>query len=305
MPMASKMLTFTKLMKKPLSLFIPFTILIFLCGSACNLLPQKPKGDIAAEAAGHFLYRDDVTSLIPHGTSTEDSLRFSEQIIKRWATDILMYENAKNNVTKNAAIDSLVETYRKALVMHEYEQHLVSQRMSQTVDETQIKGFYDQYAPTLKLTEEVVKGLLVVVPVNAPYLRDLRKWVAHPDSTALEQIEKYTLQNAVSYDYFMDQWTPFTEIRKLLSTPIERPDEFLKAHGSYIEMEDSVHCCLLHVAEYRVTGDIKPYEYAYPEIEAILLNRRKIEFLQTFKNKLYQDAVANGNVMFYNKEEEK
>ena len=87
------------------------------------------------ELDGNFLYREDLQSVLPAGLSKDDSLLFAEHYIRNWVEDILLYDKAQSNIPNNGEIDKLVENYRKALIMHTYQQALIPQRLSEEISE--------------------------------------------------------------------------------------------------------------------------------------------------------------------------
>ena len=79
------------------------------------------------ELDGNFLYREDLQSALPARLSKDDSLLFAEHYIRNWVEDVLLYEKAQSNIPDNGEIEKLVENYRKALIMHTYQQALIHQ----------------------------------------------------------------------------------------------------------------------------------------------------------------------------------
>lgn len=53
-----------------------------------------------------------------------------------------MYEKAANNIPDNVDVDKLVENYRKALIMHTYQQELISQKLANDISEHEIAEYY-------------------------------------------------------------------------------------------------------------------------------------------------------------------
>ena len=78
------------------------------------------------ELDGNFLYHEDLQAVLPAGLSKDDSLLFAEHYIRNWAEEVLLYEKAKSNIPNSGEIDKLVENYRKALIMHTYQQALMN-----------------------------------------------------------------------------------------------------------------------------------------------------------------------------------
>ncbi|MBP7369559.1 MAG: peptidyl-prolyl cis-trans isomerase, partial [Paludibacteraceae bacterium] len=142
-------------------------------------------------------------------------------------------------------------------------------------------------------------GLLLVVPISAPQLNEVRKWVQQPTVKSLENIEKYRLKNAISYEYFMNKWVPFLEILKKIPLELTKtPAEFLSANV-FVETSDSTQIYLLKIQEYLNQGDKKPYELAKEEIKDILRHQQEVALIKQFENDLYNDALTKKKIIFY------
>jgi len=163
-----------------------------------------------------------------------------------------------------------------------------------------LKAFYDEYSAQLVLKESIVKGLLLVVPKNAPKLANVRSWVQSGNAKALESIEKYSIQNAISYDYFGDRWLLFSEILKKMPLQVEDPGSFLSTRR-FVEVSDSTQQYFLRIESYRNSGQVEPFEMAKDRISNILLNKQKADFIGKFEDELYNDAVKDEIVNFVKK----
>ena len=189
--------------------------------SGCAAYEKKNQSGAAVDVNGHYLYRSTLDSLTL-GMSSEDSLRFVQQYVSQWAKDILMYDKAK--VRTNSAIDALVEDYRRTLYVHAYEQYLVDYRMPKAVPDSTVQQVYDQMPDRFLLDESIVKGILVVVPNDAPHIAKLRGWMAKVE---LDNIEKYAYQNASGYELFVDRWLTVTDLEY---APQQGPDRSFRFH---------------------------------------------------------------------------
>ena len=252
------------------------------------------------EVEGKFLYYDDIQQVMPPNVNDSDSIAISQSYVRKWVTDVLMYENAKRNITNKDEIDELVESYRKSLTIHQYQQKMIEQRLPKEPSEEDLKAFYTQYSDQLVLKENVIKGLLLIIPQKAPKLSIVRSWVQSANAKSLENIEKYSLQNAISYDYFGDKWLPLSEILKRMPIKIEDPSRFL-ASNHFVETSDSTEHFFLRIISYKSSGQVEPYEMAKDRISNILLNKKKADFIEKFEKEIYNDAVENETVTFFKK----
>jgi hypothetical protein len=252
------------------------------------------------EVEGKYLYDDEIQQVIPPNANDTDSVQIADSYVRKWVTDVLIYENAKRNVTNKAEIDELVESYRKSLTIHQYQQKMIEQRLPKEPSEDDLKAFYTQYSDQLVLKTNIVKGLLLIVPKNAPKITNVRSWVQSANTKSLESIEKYSIQNAISYDYFGDKWLDFTEVHKKIPLKIDDPAKFV-ATNRFVEAADSTNHYFLRIESYKTSGQVEPYEMARKRISVILLNKQKADFITKFEDEIYNDAVNNETVTFFNK----
>ncbi len=275
-----------------------FIALAMVILSSCNRKAPVAESKPLLEVEGKFLYFDDLEQIIPANINRKDSAEMAQSYIRKWITDVLMYENAKRNITNQAEIDELVEDYRKTLTIHQYQQKMIVKRLPKEPSEEELKAFYEQYSEQLVLKENIIKGLLLVVPAKAPKLNSVRSWVQSGNTKSLESIEKYSIQNAISYDYFGDKWVPFTDILKKIPFQLSDPENFISSNR-FIETSDSLKHYFLRIESYTKTGQVEPYEMAKVRIVNILMNKYKADFISNFEKELYNDAIKNETVTFF------
>lgn len=276
--------------------FSTLFLTLFILSSCAPKTPEVARKSLL-EVEGKFLYLDELHKVIPPNISDSDSISIAQGYMKKWITDVLMYENAKRNVSNKAEIDELVEDYRKTLTIHQYQQRMIEQRLPKEPSEADLKAFYDEYSDQLILKESVIQGLLLVIPETAPQMANVRAWVKSGDTKSLGSIEKYSMKNAISYDYFGNRWLPFVEILKKMPLQIGDPSTFLSSNR-FVEASDSTQHYFLKIQSYRNSGQIEPYEMAKNRISIILLNKQKADFISKFEDELYNDAIKSETVTF-------
>lgn len=276
-------------MKKP-GIIIALLASFLLVG--CAAYEKKNQSGAAVEVNGQYLYRSTLDSLTL-GLTPEDSTRVVQQYISQWAKDILMYENASKRT--DGALEQMVEDYRRSLYVQSYEEYLVERRMPKTVADSTVIQLYTRMPDRFILDESIVRGILVVIPADAPKADKLRSWMAKQE---LDAIEKYAYQNASGYELFLDRWKTTTQL--MAQMPIERADlETALKNKNQIEVSDSLKTYLLQVTEKHLRGNQMPLDYARPQIEKIVLNTRQVEFLNKERDRLYNEAIQNQKIKFY------
>lgn len=278
-------------------------ILVFLlitllaCGACKEQHDHKGKTPLV-EVDGNFLYKEDLMSALPVGLSKDDSVLFAEHYIRNWAEEILLYEKAADNIPENVDVDKLVENYRKALIMHTYQQELINQKLANDIPEQELTEYYEKNKDLFKLEAPMIKGLFIKVPLTAPQLNNVRRWYRSDKQDAIESLEKYSLQNAVKYEYFYDKWVSVTDVLDMIPLKVDAPETFVGKHRQ-MELKDTAFYYFLNVRDYLGAGEEKPYEYARPEVKDLLVNQQRVNFMEQVKNDLYQQAV-NSNKIIYN-----
>ena len=268
----------------------------------CNAIDRKHQKGSVVVVNGQYLSYSTLDSLTL-GLSSEDSIRVAQQYISQWAKDIVMYDEAKART--NPSIERLVEDYRRALYVHAYEEYLVEQQMPKTILDTTITQLYERISGQLLLDESIVKGLLVVYPNDAPKTQQLKRW-AHQladgsiSAEEMDQIEKYAYQNANGYELFIERWFTTSDLLKFI--PIEHSAlENQISKQNQIEISDSTQTYLLQLTAKHLRGEKMPIDYATPKLKEIILTERQIEFLQKERERLYNEAIQNQNIVFYEK----
>ena len=275
----------------------------------CTALEKKQQAGAAVELNGQYLYRSTLDSLAL-GLDSVDSARVCEQYIRQWAEEILVFESGERRMSDNerARIERMVEEYRHTLYAQAHEQRLIERRMPKTVPDSAVQAFYDQMPNRFTLDESIMKGLLLVVPKDAPKAAKLRQWLMKINSelmgrdetlnAILDDIEKYAYQNASGYELFLDKWLTTTQM--LSRVPVERAEleNKLKYHN-HIEMADSAKTYILHITDKHMRGEAMPVDYARPQIEKILLTRRQVDFLREERERMYEEAVKEKKINFF------
>lgn len=267
--------------------------------SACQLFEEKRKLGTLAEYNGKTITQEQI-NILTTGLTPQDSINVTKQYIQQWATSLIEYDIAKDQINKN--IEQLVEDYRRSLYLHEYETKLISQRMPRNVEDTLVQTFYNTHRHQLILTETIIQGLLLVVPNQAPKLDELKKKIQQPElEETIEWIEKFAYQYATGYELFTEEWKTTSDIIVLMPLEQDNLDKQLK-NKRQIEIQDSINTYLLQVTDLHMKGDEKPITYARKEIEEILLRQRQVEFIQQERNKLYNKAIETGKLKLYENE---
>ncbi|MDM8305417.1 peptidyl-prolyl cis-trans isomerase [Phocaeicola salanitronis] len=270
------------------------------CSGSFNHQGKTP----LVEVGDAFLYKEDLDAALPVGIHDKDSVRFAEDYIRNWVEDVLLYGKAEGNIPDNEKIDQQVAAYRRALIMHTYQEELVRQKLGTEVSEEEIEAYYEAHAAQFRAEQPYIQGLFMKVPVQTRNLNRVRNWYKRNTQDAIDGLEKFSIAHAVSYEYFYDRWRPVSEFAlKMPLEALETDMDYLKRNKN-VEVRDTVYCYFLHVEQFLPKGDLLPLEYAKNEIKEMIINLKRVAFINQIKNDLYREASENNDIIYYKPDNE-
>lgn len=270
------------------------------CSGSFNHQGKTP----LVEVGDAFLYKEDLDAALPVGIHDKDSVRFAEDYIRNWVEDVLLYGKAEGNIPDNEKIDQQVAAYRRALIMHTYQEELVRQKLGNEVSEEEIEAYYEAHAAQFRAEQPYIQGLFMKVPVQTRNLNRVRNWYKRNTQDAIDGLEKFSIAHAVSYEYFYDRWRSVSEFAlKMPLEALETDMDYLKRNKN-VEVRDTVYCYFLHVEQFLPKGDLLPLEYAKNEIKEMIINLKRVAFINQMKNDLYREASENNDIIYYKPDNE-
>ena len=281
-------------MRKLSWLLFAVSLLLVSCSEQVNHKGKTP----LVEVDGNFLYKEDVAAILPVGVSSEDSAAFVDRFIQNWTEDVLFYETAEHNIPDNQLLEERVAQYRRALILHSFQQELVGQKLSLQFTDEEVRSYLEENKSLFLIEYPLIKGLFIKVPLSAPKIAQLRKWYKSAQQSAIESLEKYSLQHAVKYEYFYDKWLPMSDVLNLLPRGSESTEAYLSKKET-VELKDTAYYYFLHITDYLPSGSEAPFEYAEPRVREVLSNTHKADFLRKVRSDLYEEAKMNNRIKIH------
>ena len=279
--------------------YFSLIFIISLLTVGCNNNLDIKKNGALVKVGNKVLYRSVLEENIPVGLSNEDSIIAAEYFIRTWINENLLYNIALKNINDIENIESLVENYKKSLLIYQYEEQLINERLTKEIDEQSLYDYYNQNKDKLKLEKPLVKGIFLKIPANAPQLNEIRMWYKSQLPTFRDNLEKYSLNYAANFIYSLDKWLDFNDLMDNFPAELlSKEDQSVRKKT--IEKRDNGYYYFLNITDCLLQGENAPYEYAKTTIQEILINQRRIDFLKKTGDELYQRALAKGEIQFFN-----
>jgi hypothetical protein len=262
---------------------------------------NKTAGRIpVAEVGKVILYYDEIPQLIQHGINDADSVAIIQNYINKWAKRRLLLQKAEDNLSpelKNI-IEQQIEETRTNLVIYQYQQQMILEKMDTVVTDTELQNYYSANEKSFILNSAIVKALFIKLPVETPDLNKIRTLARSNNQNDLQQLETYCYQFAEKFDDFNEEWVPMNRLSVELQQDIENEETFLQ-NNRFFETSDSVAVYLISIRDYRLRSATAPFEYVKNDIKRIIWNTRRIEFMQSLENGIYNDALKKNSFKIY------
>jgi hypothetical protein len=265
----------------------------------CGKLPKKSEEHPLAKVYDSYLYPSDLKGDIPTGISSEDSIHIARRLIEEWARERLLLKRAEQYLSYDQKnVDKQIEEYRLSLLTFKYKQILLAQNLDTIIKNEELQKYYEEYSSNYILDADVVKVTFVKVPLTAPQLNEVRQWYRSNNIEDLDKLEKYCLNYAERYIIKGEKWFKFTELIEGLPLKIDNPGRYLD-YTTNIDVKDSVYNFFIHIYERIPESQVSPIDLVRNNIRSVILNKRKIEFIQDLENSIYKDGLSRNQVEIY------
>lgn len=284
--------------KIPILPFFP-VLLLSVLNFSCTKLEKRISEQPIARVQDKVLLPSDIVGIVPAGLSEKDSLLILTSFTEKWIKKQLILQKAELNLTEvQKDVSRQIEEYRSSLLIFKYEQNLIKQKLDTIIYPEEIENYYTENSSNFILDNIIVKALFIKLPYDAPNLERIRAIYRLEDEESVQQLESYCYQYAVKYDYFNENWIMLNNILQELPDAPENPEWRLKYYD-YIEQQDSLYRYFVHIRYYRLDSEVAPLEYVEDNIRSIILNKRKLKFIQNLENNIYNDALNKGQFIIY------
>lgn len=276
-------------------------VLPFFFGS-CNYFKQETIKEPVARVNNNYLYVEDIAKLIAENTSAEDSTLIVNNYITRWATQQLLIDQAKINLTPDILnqYDKLVKEYQNDLLTEAYKNVIVNKQLDSIITEQEYQEYYETNKENYKLTDPLIKLRYVQLPLNYEGLAEVKEKLKRYNSK-----DKISL-NSQDYQFVSSNFNDTVWVKKevlLHVLPVIRTDsEQVLKKSNFSQLQDSLGVYLVKIENVLNLNDTAPLSYIRPTLKQIILNKRKLELIKKLETDITKDAIETNNFEIYKNE---
>ncbi len=276
------------------------TILLGITLVSCNYFKTEDTPDAIARVGEMYLYSDEIKSIIPEGTNTEDSLILAKNYIDNWARQKLLITVAERNISdsKKRDFDHLISKYKNDLYINEYIEQVVKTTVDTIISNEELKKYYEENKDNFKTNSALLQLRFINLPKDHPKFVQIKSKFLDFKKTDKKFWETYQLQfkNSALND---SVWVEINEVyRKLPFITPENTDKYIN-EGIAFEQPDSLNVYLVKIKRIIKRNQISPFEYLKPTLQQVILNRRKLELIKKFEKEITDDAIKNKQYEVY------
>ncbi len=263
--------------------------------AACHNEP-KVEGNNIVRVYNSVLNHSDMKNVVPPGYSAEDSAEISNNYIKKWVKQELLYYYALENLNDTEEISRRVKDYEKALYCHKIEEQYLQEHLDTLVPVEEIEAYYNQNLSEYKLKQAAVKAHYMIMDVGIPsfYIEYDKVIRSKPDKmTDLYELIKNTDKKIVEHFDWIYLDDLLSEVKTDLTPQIDYGIQV-----KYFYTEDETNRFLVKIDEIKEIGDTVPLNLVQAEINEIIINQRKEDLVTNLLNNLNRDATNKQNIIY-------
>ena len=272
--------------------------LLFLTG-ACNKVIQTEQEKPVARVYDMYLYPSDLQEHMAQGLSPQDSAKTVHRLAEEWIRNELLLKQAETNLPeKDKNVQKQVEEYRTSLLIFKYKQNLLAKNLDTIIPSREIESYYQENSSNYILSSDVVRVTYVRIPVKSPDISKVRSLYRSEKEKDLKKLQEYCSSYGEKCIIDGQQWVKFTELIRETPLNIDNPGRYLN-YNKNIETSDSLYYHFIHLIDRIPEGQVAPLELVRENIRSVLMNKRKIEYIQNLENTVYKEGLSRNQVEIY------
>ena len=275
--------------------YIIFCILLL---SQCkNNMDVEAEDVLLAQVGNRSLYLSEMKDLFPDNSSKADSNNILITFVDKWVRETILLNEAEKYIANAIDIDKLVDDYRESLLIHNYEEQLVKERLDTTITIAEKEEFYNQNKEAYRLVSPIIRVRYAKMPAKQTDIKTFKSlWIKQDVDAMIDFCQKYQLDHS-----FNDaNWITFANLEIKLPQDLFSLNQ-IKSKKSLDKEYDGVQY-FVKVLEYKDENKIAPLPYIEDKIAKVILYNRKINLLTTIKEKLYERELEFKRIKTYNLE---
>jgi hypothetical protein len=266
--------------------------------ASCNI--GDDRAQLVAEIAGKQLTWKEISDVVPDNSSPEDSAALADHYINDWVTKQLIISKAESSLPDELkSFEEMIENYRSSLLIYAFEQEWVRQKLDTVVSEQEIEQYYADNEKNFQLKDYILKVKFSAIAADSKQVGALKKLFNSSKPEDLVKWQQMCVEIGASYYFNEEEWMKWDEFIQQIPLEVYDVEGFLRKKNT-IEFEKDNNLYLISITDYQLAGSKSPLSFERDKIKAMIINKRKLNLLETMRSDIYTKAQQDGDIKLYN-----
>lgn len=262
---------------------------------SCNNNSNSTKTKIAT-FKDQALYLEDLQSQLRPFIGKEDSAQQIQALIGSWFRQQVLLDKAQNMIADSAGqFDKLIDDYKNSLLIYHYENQLSKNEMDTLISDSVLIEYYNKNKKNFELKRNIVKIWYAKFPNPFDKEKSFLPYFKNHSKESELYVKEFCEQYAVNYFVSSKDWLYFDEIRKEIPLDPSYDQSAFIRNNKFRQFEDQEYVYLLKIIDYKVKQSLSPFELVKNEIKQMILNKRRVDLLNSNQRKLVKKALEKGD----------
>jgi hypothetical protein len=270
--------------------YIGYVIALLLSCKNFNLTEKPEK---VAVVGDQTLYKNQLSGIVPEGIKGADSLAIIKKWIDNWVLEQLLLKKAEENLKDELKdFEKQLNDYRKSLLIFTYENEIAKNLSDTSITNTQIRAYYDENRENFLLNDNIIRVNYIITGIKGTDAGKLKRLISSSKENDKNQLSEFCSNNA--YKCFTEDsvWMKLSDLQKDIPLNLQNEEQYM-TKGKLIELKDSSLLYILYIKDAKQRRETAPLEEVKENIKSILLNKRKLKFIEKMRQDLYKEALEN------------
>lgn len=279
--------------------FLLASLQLFFCSCSGSAGKGSRESKIVATAGDEELDEEAFRSEMISGAFVKDSAFQAKRIIDKWAIESLFYQEAMSKLNSDEMqIERKVQDYRQALVNHIYQTKVIEANLDTVISAEEIEGYYEEHRDNFILKDNIIKVNYLKIAEKSPALAKIRKLLFAANDKDRAVLMDLCTQNAENFFLNDSTWLFVDDIKKEIPS-LRDHEEYSFSTGRVLEFNEEGFYYYLRVKDIKTKNSFSPINFEVPNIRKFILNNRKTQLINQYKQLLLEKAKASNSYTIY------
>ena len=272
------------------------TLFLFSCEN------NRGNDDLLVQVFDAVLTKNELGEQLNDDLTKEDSTRLAQGIIETWVKNKMLVAQAERNLTDSLKdFTKELEQEKNNLLIYAYQNEFIKQNLDTHISKSEILEYYNSNKNSFILSDYILRYNFLKIASSAENIDKykIKKLLSSP-LTEINHLKIFSSEIGATFHFSSDstKWWYLREFLDVVPVEVYNNESFLK-NQKFIDFESENFKYFVYISEYKLKDEPAPLNVVKEKIKTLILNRRKQSALKKLKNDLYQKAVRENKIKYF------